>query len=51
MSNDNFEEDCPICHCSTTEVLEYDGDEDSYLMLCDGCGHRYWATNDDEVWK
>lgn len=51
MRKKNFTEDCPRCHCETTGVLEYDGDIDMYLMECDECGNRYWAKNDDEVWK
>lgn len=51
MSNDNFQEDCPECHWDNVTVLEYDADEDKYLMQCDECDHKYWADNDDAVWK
>lgn len=50
MSNDNLTEDCPKCHCETADVIEYDGDEDAYLMVCDECKHTYWVDNEDGAW-
>lgn len=45
------EQRCPTCG-STGSVNEYDPDDDAYLFTCDNDPrHRWWATNDDEVWK
>ena len=45
------------CEFLTTEpcgeestIIEYDHDEDAYLMLCLK-GHHWWYETDDEVWK
>jgi hypothetical protein len=43
-------DECPHCgeqaHC-----MEYDSDEDLYLMRCDNeCGD-FWVTDDTETWK
>lgn len=53
MSTKNFEEECPKCHESNVDVVEYDGDLDMYLLKCleDGCTQIYWVENDDDVWK
>lgn len=50
MSNYNLEEDCPECHWDNVTVLEYDRDEDTFLMRCDECDHRYVVSNDNGVW-
>jgi hypothetical protein len=33
-----------------SHVLEYEDDEDYYVMLCEN-GHRWYYETDDEVWK
>lgn len=42
-------DECETCG-KQAEALEYDSDEDMYLMRCED-GHTYWATDDTESWK
>lgn len=41
--------ECEECG-GVVQATEYDSDEDMYYMICEN-GHRYWASNEDEVWK
>lgn len=39
-------------HCGEPmDCVEYDADEDMYNFVCDECGHRFWVSGEDEVWK
>lgn len=42
---------CSWSGCAAaTRVVEYDSDDDVYLLVCEN-EHKTWITIDDETWK